>query len=114
VELWALGLGAAGIGCLIGVIFSFFFRRAPVPDELPDVVELAHELAKLKRQVRGAFMQRVRAGESLAPESSMEAPPAPPELQPGSASLPNAPGSSPRSIKDQLRAAVFSAPRRQQ
>ena len=109
VELWAvIALGAAG-GCLIGVLAASLFRRRPVADELPDVVELAHELAKLKRQVRGAFMQRVREGASFSPESSSEAPPAPPELQPG-ATLPDAPGLSPRAVKDRLRAAVFSSP----
>ena len=108
VELWVLVLlGAAG-GCLIGVLGASLFRRRSVADELPDVVELAHELAKLKRQVRGAFMQRVREGASFSPESSSEAPPAPPELQPG-ATLPDAPGLSPRAVKDRLRAAVFSS-----
>lgn len=98
-----LVLAAIGGACVAGVVAALARRKRTVTDELPDVVELAHELASLKKQVRRAYMQRVREGEggsALDPVSVQ----APPELQIAQPT----PAASPQELKRRLRDAVFS------
>jgi hypothetical protein len=107
-------LAALAVSVLVGVGFLLLGRRPPPAEETADVNELAHELASLKKQVRRAYMQRVRAGEGTLEQSSAEPVEAPPQLQSGTAPSPSAPDSrqGAKDLKDQLRAAVFSSGRR--
>lgn len=98
-------LAGFAVACLLAVIWVLARRQPTITDELPDVVELAHELASLKKQVRRAYMQSVRAGESGAPVNSIPVQ-APPELQAAEPSPPTAA----QDLKAKLRAAVLSSP----
>jgi len=89
--------------CVSAVVFALARRKHPLSDELPDVVELAHELASLKKQVRRAYMSRVREGEGGAPVNPL-AQNAPPELQ-----AVEPPTASSQELKQRLRDAVFSS-----
>jgi hypothetical protein len=88
--------------CLSAVAIALIRRRRPVPDELPDVVELAHELAALKKQVRRAYMSSVREGPGSSPQHPLPLS-SPPELQ-----TPEPPPASSQALKQRLRDAVFS------
>jgi hypothetical protein len=95
-------LAALAGACVPAVIFALARHKRTVTDDAPDVVELAHELASLKKQVRRAYMQRVREGEG---GSSLDqvAVQAPPELQTS-----QSPPTAAPDLKARLRAAVFS------
>ena len=97
-----LTLAAIAGACLSLLVFSSLSRRPHVSDEIPDVVELAHELAALKKQVRRAYMSRVREGEGGAANNSLPIQ-APPELQ-----AVESPPASSQDLKARLRDAVFS------
>lgn len=107
-------LAALAVSVLVGVGFLWLGRRPPVTEDAADVNELAHELASLKKQVRRAYMQRVRTGAGAAEQPEAEPIPAPPELQSGPPPSPSGPDSrqGAKTLKDQLRAAVFSSGRR--
>lgn len=93
---------AATLGvCVSAVVFALARRKHSLNDELPDVVELAHELASLKKQVRRAYMSRVREGEGGSPQHSLPISP-PPELQ-----TPEPPAASTQELKQRLREAAF-------
>lgn len=91
-------LGGAVAGAVVVVLAR---RQRTVTDDLPDVVELAHELASLKKQVRRAYMSRVREGPGGAPVDQVEIQ-APPELQPA-----KSPPAAASDLKQRLRAAAF-------
>jgi len=104
-------LAALAVSVLVGVGFLLLGRRPPNPETAADVNELAHELAALQKQVRKAYMQRVRSGAGAAEQPEAEPIPAPPELQSGTSPSPSGPDSrqGAKTLKDQLRAAVFSS-----
>jgi hypothetical protein len=107
-------LAALAVSVLVGVGFLLLGRRTPTTEDTADVNELAHELVSLKKQVRRAYMQRVRAGEVAPEQSTAEPVEAPPQLQSGAEPSPSSPDSrqSAKTLKDRLRAAVFSSPGR--
>lgn len=95
-------LGALLSACVCAVSILLLRRQKHVDEDAPDVLELAHELAALKKQVKRAYMSRVREGEGGSSLDSMEAK-APPELQ----THEPAPASS-QDLKQRLRDAAFS------
>lgn len=97
-----IALGMLGSACAGAVVVALARRKQTVTDDLPDVVELAHELASLKKQVRRAYMQSVRAGES-GPSQHPLAVQAPPELQ----THESPPTASREELKQRIREAAF-------
>jgi len=89
--------------CVSAVVFALArYKRTVTTEDVPDVIELAHELAALKKQVRRAYMSTVRAGEGGSPQHSLPISP-PPELQ-----VAEPPAASSQELKNRLRDAVFS------
>ena len=101
IALW-ITLAALAGGCFSAVVILLARHKRTVTDETPDVVEIAHELATLKKMVRRAYMQRVRESEGGTSLDSLPLQ-APPELQPV-----ESPSASPQELKRRLRDAVFS------
>lgn len=106
-ELVFGALGGIAIACVFFVVYALIRRESAVNEEAPDVLELAHEVAQLKKQVRRAYMSRVREGApSLqGAEVAEDGPPSmegPPELK----NLPHPPGAV-DDLKSRLRAVAY-------
>jgi hypothetical protein len=103
---WWIPLAALLGACVPAVIIALArHKRTVTEDDAPDVLELAHELAALKKQVKRAYMSRVREGPGGPPLDQVEAH-APPELQ----APQSPPAASSQDLKQRLREAAFFLP----
>jgi hypothetical protein len=105
---WWIPLAALLGACVPAVVIALArHKRTDTAEDAPDVLELAHELAALKKQVKRAYMQRVREGPGGPALDQVEAN-APPELQ----AAQSPPTASPQDLKQRLREAAFFLPGR--